>query len=166
MPYPLDNDDRLAYQHHQYLAELLDPVSQARLAPFVKPGAQCLEVGAGGGSIGLLLGGMLTSALNWHWIFLVNLPIGVAVYALCMSLLPNIRTLVTDRRLDVTGAITVTTSLMLARISSTGQSRYPSSLMLPRNSSASISWRGLRSRSVIWSRRWSPRSRVSTVTGS
>src|SRR4051812_791969 len=51
MPYPLDNDDRLAYQHHRLLAELLDPVSQARLAPFVAPGAQCLEVGAGGGSI-------------------------------------------------------------------------------------------------------------------
>src|SRR5712692_7231573 len=34
---------------------------------------------AGGGSIGVLLGGFLTDALNWHWIFLVNLPIGVAV---------------------------------------------------------------------------------------
>jgi EmrB/QacA subfamily drug resistance transporter len=69
---------------------------------------------AGGGSIGLLLGGTLTSALNWHWIFLVNLPIGVAVYALCLSLLPNIRTQLVDARLDVWGAITVTTSLMLA----------------------------------------------------
>ena len=39
---------------------------------------------AGGGSIGVLLGGLLTSALDWHWIFLVNLPIGVAVYALCL----------------------------------------------------------------------------------
>ena len=35
---------------------------------------------AGGGSIGVLLGGVLTSALSWHWIFLVNLPIGIAVY--------------------------------------------------------------------------------------
>ena len=43
---------------------------------------------AGGGSIGVLLGGLLTSALNWHWIFLVNLPIGVAVYALSLRLLP------------------------------------------------------------------------------
>ena len=38
-------------------------------------------VTAGGGSIGVLLGGVLTDTLDWHWIFLVNLPIGVAVYA-------------------------------------------------------------------------------------
>ena len=44
---------------------------------------------AGGGSIGVLLGGLLTGALSWHWIFLVNLPIGVAVYALCLALLPD-----------------------------------------------------------------------------
>ncbi|HVY83347.1 MAG TPA: MFS transporter, partial [Steroidobacteraceae bacterium] len=69
---------------------------------------------AGGGSIGLLLGGSLTSALNWHWIFLVNLPIGIAVYALCMALIPNMKSQVADRRLDVWGAITVTSSLMLA----------------------------------------------------
>jgi len=69
---------------------------------------------AGGGSIGLLLGGMLTSALDWHWIFLVNIPIGVVVFVLCFSLLPRMRTRVQDRRLDVAGAITVTASLMLA----------------------------------------------------
>src|SRR5919198_894603 len=46
-------------------------------------------VAAGGGSIGVLLGGILTDVLDWHWIFLVNLPIGVAVYALCLFLLPS-----------------------------------------------------------------------------
>src|SRR5690349_15734224 len=51
MPYPLDNDGPLAYRHHRCLAELLDAVSRARLAPFVKAGARCLEVGAGGGSV-------------------------------------------------------------------------------------------------------------------
>src|SRR4249919_972274 len=43
---------------------------------------------AGGGSIGVLLGGVLTDLLSWHWIFLVNVPIGVLVYALCLRLLP------------------------------------------------------------------------------
>jgi EmrB/QacA subfamily drug resistance transporter len=71
-------------------------------------------VGGGGGSIGVLLGGLLTSALSWHWIFLVNLPIGVAVYAGCMALLP-VRKPPDDRtELDVAGAVTVTASLMLA----------------------------------------------------
>src|SRR4249920_19896 len=69
---------------------------------------------AGGGSIGVLLGGLLTSALSWHWIFLVNLPIGVAVYALSTTLLPNSRGQGSTGRLDVAGAVTVTTSLMLA----------------------------------------------------
>ncbi len=69
---------------------------------------------AAGGSVGLLLGGVLTSALNWHWIFLVNLPIGIAVYALCMALLPVSRVEGTHHELDVAGAITVTASLMLA----------------------------------------------------
>ena len=69
---------------------------------------------AGGGSIGVLLGGVLTSAFNWHWIFLVNLPIGVAVYALCLVLLPDGRGQATGGRLDVAGAATVTSSLMLA----------------------------------------------------
>ncbi len=69
---------------------------------------------AGGGSIGVLLGGILTSALSWHWIFLVNIPIGIAVYALCVSLLPNARGQIAHARLDVAGAVTVTTALMLA----------------------------------------------------
>jgi len=69
---------------------------------------------AGGGSIGVLAGGVLTSALNWHWVFLVNLPIGALVYALCLALLPAGQTEATRRRLDVGGAVTVTASSMLA----------------------------------------------------
>lgn len=69
---------------------------------------------AGGGSIGLLLGGTLTSALSWHWIFLVNLPIGIGVYGLCLALLPRMRPAESTARVDVWGAVTVTTSLMLA----------------------------------------------------
>jgi EmrB/QacA subfamily drug resistance transporter len=69
---------------------------------------------AAGGSVGVLLGGILTSSLNWHWIFLVNLPIGIAVYALCRRLLPDGRGQAITGRLDVAGAMTITTSLMLA----------------------------------------------------
>ncbi|AGU51653.1 putative drug resistance transporter, EmrB/QacA subfamily [Variovorax paradoxus B4] len=69
---------------------------------------------AGGGSIGVLLGGLLTSTLSWHWIFLVNLPIGVAVYALCIALLPSARGHAHGEKLDVAGAVAVTLSLMLA----------------------------------------------------
>lgn len=69
---------------------------------------------AGGGSLGVLLGGLLTSTLSWHWIFLVNIPIGVAVYALCLRLLPAARGAAGGGRLDVAGALAVTASLMLA----------------------------------------------------
>src|SRR5471032_1701800 len=71
-------------------------------------------VGGGGGSIGVLLGGILTNQLSWHWIFLVNLPIGIAVYALCLALLPAARGNAHGERLDVAGAVTVTAALMLA----------------------------------------------------
>jgi EmrB/QacA subfamily drug resistance transporter len=67
-----------------------------------------------GGSIGVLLGGFLTTTLNWHWIFLVNLPIGALVYAFCLRLLPHAPGTASGARLDVGGAVTVTTSLMLA----------------------------------------------------
>jgi EmrB/QacA subfamily drug resistance transporter len=69
---------------------------------------------AGGGSIGVLLGGLLTDALDWHWIFLVNLPIGGAVFALCLVLLPAARGQAAGGRLDIAGAITVTASLLVA----------------------------------------------------
>jgi EmrB/QacA subfamily drug resistance transporter len=69
---------------------------------------------AGGGSIGVLLGGVLTNSLDWHWIFLVNLPIGVAVLVLSLRLLPAEHVAPANRRVDVAGAVTVTAALMLA----------------------------------------------------
>lgn len=87
---------------------------------FTEPGERARAMGvygfvcAGGGSIGVLLGGLLTSSLSWHWIFLVNLPIGIAVYAMCVALLPRLRAPAGTALLDVAGAVTVTASLMLA----------------------------------------------------
>ncbi len=69
---------------------------------------------ASGGSIGVLLGGLLTSTLSWHWIFLVNVPIGIGVYAACLALLPAAKPLADRPKLDVIGAVTVTASQMLA----------------------------------------------------
>lgn len=69
---------------------------------------------AGGGTIGVLLGGVLTDALDWHWIFLVNIPIGIGVFALCVYLIPADANRAASARLDVAGSVTVTTSLMLA----------------------------------------------------
>src|SRR5213079_2600452 len=71
-------------------------------------------VAAGGGSIGVLLGGVLTDLINWHWIFLVNFPIGVLVVALSLRLLPTADGSTRTGRLDVGGAVTVTGALMLA----------------------------------------------------
>jgi EmrB/QacA subfamily drug resistance transporter len=71
-------------------------------------------VASGGGSLGVLLGGVLTDLLSWHWIFFVNVPIGVVVCALVLRVVPETRGHSTTTRLDVGGAITVTSALLLA----------------------------------------------------
>src|SRR5437762_5641357 len=87
---------------------------------FTEPGDRAKAMGifgfvaSGGGSIGVLLGGVLTNSLDWHWIFLVNVPIGVAVVALSFRMLPGGGGRAATGRLDVAGALTVTSSLMLA----------------------------------------------------
>jgi EmrB/QacA subfamily drug resistance transporter len=86
---------------------------------FTEPGERAKAMGifgfvaSGGGSLGVLLGGVLTDSLDWHWIFLVNLPIGVLVVLLSRRLLPA-GSPTARGRLDVAGAITVTGALMLA----------------------------------------------------
>ncbi len=87
---------------------------------FTEPGERAKAMGvygfvcAGGGSIGVLLGGVLTSTFSWHWIFLVNLPIGVGVYWLCLKLIAGGTGQAQAAPLDVGGAVTVTLALMLA----------------------------------------------------
>jgi EmrB/QacA subfamily drug resistance transporter len=71
-------------------------------------------VASGGGTIGVLLGGVLTDTLNWHWIFLVNLPIGAVVILLSLRLLPPTPGHAAGESIDFGGAVTVTGALMLA----------------------------------------------------
>ncbi|MFJ8073277.1 MFS transporter [Streptomyces sp. NPDC096176] len=69
--------------------------------------------GAAGASIGQVLGGVLTDALNWHWIFFINLPIGIAVLAIAVQVLPGDVGLGLKAGADVFGAVLVTAGLML-----------------------------------------------------
>ena len=63
----------------------------------------------------MLLGGVLTDALDWHWIFLVNVPIGIAVVRALAAAAARRRAARRGAgRLDVAGAVTVTAALMLA----------------------------------------------------
>ena len=69
---------------------------------------------AAGGSIGVLVGGVLTDRLDWHWVFLVNLPIGIAVFVAILMLIPGGTGQGNRRHLDLGGAATITGSLILA----------------------------------------------------
>lgn len=69
--------------------------------------------GAAGASIGQVLGGVLTDALNWHWIFLINVPIGVLTVLVAVRALPTDRGLGWSAGADVLGAALVTAGLML-----------------------------------------------------
>ena len=67
-----------------------------------------LFVAVGGGSIGLLVGGILTQAVNWHWIFLINVPIGIATLVLGSFLIRENEGLGVREGLDITGSLLMT----------------------------------------------------------
>jgi EmrB/QacA subfamily drug resistance transporter len=69
---------------------------------------------SGGGAVGVLLGGVLTGLLSWHWIFLVNVPIGVGVWVAASRVLPADDAMEQRGRVDVLGAVLVTAALMLS----------------------------------------------------
>ena len=69
---------------------------------------------SGGGVAGVLLGGVLTDILSWHWIFFINIPVGALVFVLSLRLLPEAPGLAGGTRLDIGGAFTITGALMLA----------------------------------------------------
>jgi EmrB/QacA subfamily drug resistance transporter len=87
---------------------------------FPRPDEQAKAIGvfsfvaAAGGSIGLLAGGVLTEALSWHWIFFVNVPIGIVTGVLARRLLAHEDGIGLDRGADVPGALLIVGALMLA----------------------------------------------------
>jgi EmrB/QacA subfamily drug resistance transporter len=70
-------------------------------------------VASGGGSVGLLAGGVLTESINWHWIFFVNIPIAIVTAALAARLLERDEGIGFGEGADVAGAVLITSSLML-----------------------------------------------------
>src|SRR4051794_5837317 len=86
---------------------------------FPEPGERAKAIGiygfvaSAGGSIGLLAGGVLTDAISWHWIFLVNVPVGIGAYVLTRRLVDDTDGIGLDKGADVPGAVVLTTGLML-----------------------------------------------------
>ena len=70
-------------------------------------------VASAGASIGLLAGGILTEAINWHWIFFVNIPVGIVVAMLALRTVPNREGIGWEKGADIPGAILLTGGLML-----------------------------------------------------
>ena len=68
---------------------------------------------SGGGSLGLVLGGLLTQSINWHWIFFINVPIGVLTFVAGRARLIENEGLGIGRDVDVLGSVIVTVAIML-----------------------------------------------------
>src|SRR4051812_20279575 len=66
-----------------------------------------------GGSIGLLTGGVLTQSISWHWIFFINVPIGIATFLLGRALIDETEAIGLDQGVDVLGAVLMTASAIL-----------------------------------------------------
>jgi EmrB/QacA subfamily drug resistance transporter len=86
---------------------------------FPEPGERARAIGvyafvaSAGGAIGLLAGGVLTQSINWHWIFFVNVPIGLLTAALSVRLLDDDAGIGFAEGADVPGAVLITSALML-----------------------------------------------------
>jgi EmrB/QacA subfamily drug resistance transporter len=90
------------------VTEFPEPAERARAM------SAYIFVAVGGGSIGLLVGGILTQSLSWHWIFFINVPIGVFTFAFGRVLIVENVGLGIRTGVDVVGSVLVTVSLMLA----------------------------------------------------
>ena len=81
-------------------------------------------VSAGGGSIGLLAGGALTQSLSWHWIFFVNVPIGVVAFVLGSALIEENEGIGLSGGVDVLGSVLITAATMLGAFAIVKSSDY------------------------------------------
>ena len=70
-------------------------------------------IAAGGGAVGLLMGGLLTDLASWRWVFFVNVPVGIITFAMAMRYVAESRIRTAQRSFDLAGAVTVTAGLVL-----------------------------------------------------
>src|SRR2546425_11852666 len=70
-------------------------------------------IAAGGGAVGLVLGGLLTDTLSWRWVFFINLPIGIAAILAAIRYIPESRAEKRPDTADIGGAVSVTTGLLV-----------------------------------------------------
>ncbi len=126
-------------------ARALQGVGGAIIAPaalsiiitaFKDPGERARAMGvwafvvSGGASIGVLLGGVLTQTMGWPWIFFVNIPVGLAAFALCRPLLDPDVTPAKRGGFDLPGAFSVTSSLVLVVYAVVGSGQNPPALTI------------------------------------
>ncbi len=99
---------------------LLSPAALAVITTTFSEGADRTKalsawaaIASGGSAAGLLLGGVLTEALSWEWIFFINVPIGIAIVFAALRWVPNSRITHTSRHFDLAGAVSVTSGLVV-----------------------------------------------------
>jgi EmrB/QacA subfamily drug resistance transporter len=100
-------------------AAFISPAALAIISTTFKEGADRAKalgvwaaIAIGGSAVGLVLGGALTQAFSWPWIFFINVPVGVAVFFASLRLVPESKDEAAHRSFDVPGAVTVTGGLM------------------------------------------------------
>jgi EmrB/QacA subfamily drug resistance transporter len=100
------------------VTEFPDPLARARAM------STYVFVAVSGGSIGLLVGGALTQSINWHWIFLINLPIGLVALLLGARLIAENEGIGLRQGVDVLGSVLVTGAMMIGIYAIVGASQH------------------------------------------